>query len=89
MITLKLHTPHEGGKWTRTPGEITKANFMRFIDSGHPSMIIDNENNYIDWYSLMFSDGTIYDKDKGFRPEKYFPKDETIEYMNKILNRKI
>lgn len=89
MIALKLYTPIMGGRWTKYNPPIEKDTVMHIIKNGINFKIIDKNKNFTPWSALMFSDGTIYDKDKGFRDEKDFPKDETIEYMNKILNGEI
>ena len=87
MIVAKLFTREEGGKWEPYKGSIVKQKFEGLIGRGVNFLIINENNIPSTWGSLMFSDGSIYDNaKKGYRSESDFPKDETIEYMNKILN---
>jgi len=89
MSELKLFTPQMGGRWTRYNYVMTKEKFESLLAKGIGFLIADPDGKPSTWGALMFSDGTIYDKDKGYRDESIFPKDETIEYMNKILNGEI
>lgn len=89
MTTLKLFTREEGGKWNLVSKSISKERIFNALMVGAKFLVVDKNLNVSDWAALMFSDGTIYDKNKGFRSESDFPKEETIEYMNKILNGEI
>lgn len=97
MILAKLYTEEEGGKWKPLPFKFDKSNTQQMLRADAelnvdwPMRIGKLDGNDLSVYSLMFEDGTIYDsgRKQRFRSESDFPKDETIEYMNKILNGEI
>lgn len=97
MITAKYYTPKEGGIWTPFPFEFDKENITPFLrkpgqeTNFNVPMIMENENTEpFEAYSILFSDGSIYDSGIKcyFRSEDMFPKDETIKYMETILDTK-
>lgn len=95
MITAKYYTPKEGGYWTPFPFEFDKENLTPFLrpvgselNTNWP-MVTENNGEKLYVYSIMFSDGSIYDSgsESHFRSENFFPKDEVIEYMHNILDK--
>ena len=92
MIIAKLFTETEGGNWKPiSPINVPKQIVYGLTPETLYKQPISDRVALHGIHSLMFDDGTIYDLGKicKFRSEQYFPKDETIEYMNKILNKEI